>query len=154
MELNSKDVNTWLRLPTHITTFTYNFDLNAEIKTRTYPAIVQFVPLTFDPDNDNELRDIENTSELSEQAIVKARYVKPKEQRAPNQITGHVIINFNSPEQANHAIVHGLVICQKRVEVERCKKEPTRCLKCQGYDHMAHECISSHNTCGTCGHHH
>lgn len=154
MELNSEEANIWLRLPTHISTFTFNFDITATIKTRTYSVIVRFVPLTFDPDSDTELREIEEISKLDNNTIIKARYVKPKERRAPGQITGHVIINFNAPEQANHAIVHGLVICQKRVTAEKCKKEPIRCLKCQGYDHMAHECISTQDTCGTCGHYH
>ncbi|KAF8816723.1 hypothetical protein BYT27DRAFT_7010626, partial [Phlegmacium glaucopus] len=31
------------------------------------------------------------------------------------------------------------------------KKEPIRCLKCQGWNHVASECMSSTDICGTCG---
>ena len=34
--------------------------------------------------------------------------------------------------------------------LQKCKKEPLRCLKCHSWGHMAHNCLAQHNTCGTC----
>ena len=42
----------------------------------------------------------------------------------------------------------------EKVYAEKCKKEPLQCLKCQGWGHMACDCIALHDTCGTCAQHH
>ena len=70
-----------------------------------------------------------------------------------DQCYTHVIVTFLNVDSANRAIVNGLSICHKRVSVAKCKNEPIHCLKCQGWDHIAAECISSKevNVCGTCG---
>ncbi|KAG2345697.1 hypothetical protein BDR05DRAFT_879918, partial [Suillus weaverae] len=38
--------------------------------------------------------------------------------------------------------------CQYTINKD--KKEPLCCIKCQKFGHMAHNCLSSHNICGTC----
>ena len=38
--------------------------------------------------------------------------------------------------------------------MEKCKKEPTRCLKCQGWGHLSYACPQLYDTCGTCGDRH
>jgi hypothetical protein len=61
-----------------------------------------------------------------------------------------VVITFMDPDSANKAILNGLVICNKKVSVTKCKCEPVRCLKCQGYNHMANECIIRRDICARC----
>ena len=51
---------------------------------------------------------------------------------------------------ANDVLAHSLFICQKKVYVEKCKKEPLHCLKCHGWGHIARDCSAASNTCGTC----
>ena len=34
--------------------------------------------------------------------------------------------------------------------MEKVKREPTRCLKCQGWNHFAKDCNEEKNTCGSC----
>ena len=34
--------------------------------------------------------------------------------------------------------------------MEKIKKDPIRCLKCQGWNHHAHECVSVADKCGNC----
>ena len=58
------------------------------------------------------------------------------------------------PEDVNKVLTDGLVICQKRVYAEKCKKEPTRYLKCHGWGHMSYDCQQPFSTCGTCASHH
>ena len=63
---------------------------------------------------------------------------------------------FADPDATNRAKTTGLIICNKRVSVSKYKKEPIRCLKCQGWNHVAAECILNVDICGTCrvrGHH-
>jgi len=73
--------------------------------------------------------------------------------RRPDQHFAHIITTFSDVDSANWVIVNGLTICNNRVSVEKCKKEPVRCLKCQGWDHIAMQCIVNKevNICGTCG---
>ena len=67
---------------------------------------------------------------------------------------GHIILVTSAAEVANKILTNGLLVCQKRVYAEKCKKEPTCCLKCQGWDHLSYSCMQAFNTCGMCmGHH-
>ncbi|KAF8219202.1 hypothetical protein L208DRAFT_1553984, partial [Tricholoma matsutake] len=65
-----------------------------------------------------------------------------------------MIITFMDPDSTNKAILCGLVICNKKVSVTKCKRELIRCLKCQGYNHVAHECIISRDICARCRENH
>ncbi|KAF8221965.1 hypothetical protein L208DRAFT_1527326, partial [Tricholoma matsutake] len=51
-------------------------------------------------------------------------------------------------------ILNGLVICNKKVSVSKCKKQLVRCLKCQGYNHVANECVIRRDICAKCGEDH
>ena len=62
-----------------------------------------------------------------------------------------MVITFMDPDSANKAILNGLVICNKKVSVTKCRREPVRCLKCQGYNHVANECIIRRDVCARCG---
>ena len=61
---------------------------------------------------------------------------------------------FTNPEVANKVLTNGIIICQKQVYAEKCKKKPTRCLKCQGWSHMSYACPQTYDTCGTCSNRH
>ena len=50
----------------------------------------------------------------------------------PTQRTAHLLLAFNNVEAANRAITNGLIICNRKCHVERAKREPIQCLKCQG----------------------
>ena len=77
--------------------------------------------------------------------ITSARWAKAPDRRAPNQRTAHLLLSLNSVDAANRAITNGLSICNKRCHVERAKREPTRCLKCQGWNHFAKECTAEND---------
>ena len=42
----------------------------------------------------------------------------------------------------------------RRIHIDKIKKEPTRCLKCQGWNHFANECDSETDKCGNCAEEH
>ena len=108
------------------------FSPSAVMRTRTYNTVAYFVPLTrVRPDSGQDLREIEEANRLQPNSIVGFRWVKHPSRRSPTQVMGHAIVSFKTPQAANSAIANGLVICQKRVNVAKDKKEPMRCMKCQ-----------------------
>ena len=125
--------------------------LGVSLKKRNHPMIAYFVPLNLNPDNPRHLAEIAESNNLSADDLLKVRWAKPPARRSPSQICGHLIINFSNPDAANRAKTEGLVICNKRVSVAKHKKEPIRCLKCHGWNHVASECVQTYDRCGTCG---
>ena len=150
LETDSEEAAAWLDSPGNKASFLNQFAPDAALKPRTYSLVIQFVPLHFQPDNDSDLRDIETVNQLPSNAILRARWIKPAYWRALDQTCSHVLTVMTRPEDANMILTNGLVICQKRVYTEKCKKEPTRCLKCHGWGHMSYDCQQPFSVCGTC----
>ena len=82
------------------------------------------------------------------------RWAKPIARRSPGQRSAHLILTFSDVNEANRAVANGLTICSRRTRVEKIKKEPIRCLKCQGWNHFAKECPKTQDTCGNCTENH
>ena len=128
-------------------------ETEASFKTRSFNVVAYYVPLNLDTNSEKDRIEIEEANNIPKGGLTKIRWIKPPARRRTDQRYAHVIITFSDADSANRAIVNGLSICHKRVSAAKCKKEPIRCLKCQGWDHIAAECISSQevNICGTCG---
>lgn len=125
----------------------------ASFKARSHNVVAYYVPLSLDTNSDKDRKEIEEVNNIPEGGLTKIRWIKPPMRRRPDQRFAHIIATFSDVDSANRAIANGLTICNKRVSVEKCRKEPIRCLKCQGWDHVAAECIIGKevNICGTCG---
>jgi len=117
---------------------------------RTHNIIAYYVPIAFDPENEDHLEEIMDNNKIPHEDLAKVRYAKPIERRSPNQRYAHLILSIHNPDTANRLINQGMFIFGKTVEIRKCKKEPIRCLKCHGYNHMAKECVNNYDTCGTC----
>ncbi|KAH9950180.1 hypothetical protein B0H21DRAFT_656965, partial [Amylocystis lapponica] len=153
-ELNTAQAASWLRRPEKTASFVQHFGGERTlVKERTFPTVVEYVPISFDPSSDLALRVAEGRSGLDPDSIVRANWIKPVNRRSTTQSFAHAIIRFNSPKAANSAIRDGLVIAGRRVWGRKLLQEPLRCLKCQklGVAHLASECKQIHDTCGTCG---
>ena len=112
--------------------------------------VVQFVPLHFKPEREVELRQIEEANAIGAGSILHTRWIKPPHRRACDQTCGNVIFVFSRPNTANKVLTNGLVICQKHVYAKKCKKEPTRCLKCHRWGHLLYNCMQPYDMCGAC----
>ncbi|EDQ99743.1 uncharacterized protein LACBIDRAFT_315285 [Laccaria bicolor S238N-H82] len=128
-------------------------ETEASFKTRSYNIIAYYVPLNLDTNSEKDRREIKEANNFPKGAIMKLRWIKPPARRRTDQRFAHVFVTFSDADSANWAIVNGLSICNKRVSAAKSRKEPIRCLKCQGWDHIAAECVVSRdvNICGTCG---
>ena len=144
----------WFAAPNHANKFISALGIEgagAAVKKRSHPMIAYYVPLSLNTDNPAHLAEIVEANNLHGDDILGIRWAKPPARRAPSQICGHLIINFSGPDAANRAKTEGLIICNKRVSTAKYKKEPIRCLKCQGWNHVAAECTQPYDRCGTCG---
>ena len=82
------------------------------------------------------------------------KWAKPVNRRSPEQRTAHLILTFSNANAANRAITDGLTICNRRCHVEKVKREPTRCLKCQGWNHFTKDCLEKEDRCSNCTENH
>jgi hypothetical protein len=144
----------WFAMQSHADAFITALgddNVGATIKKRSHPMIAYYVPLNLNTENPAHMAEIIEANNLQSDDLLKIKWVKPPARRAPNQICGHLILTFSNPDAANRAKTEGLIICSKRVSVSKYKKEPIRCMKCHGWNHIAAECAQSFNRCGTCG---
>lgn len=93
-------------------------------KNRTYNIIAEFIPVTFDPTLEGELRHVENLSGLREHSFSDAKYLKPLARRKAGQAVAHMVFSFNTKEAANHVIEYGLIVEGKRVQARKSLTEP------------------------------
>jgi hypothetical protein len=151
-ELDSTESAAWFRTPSNHSKFLDGFGIEVAIRDRAFHVIVENVPISFIPENQAALSNIEQKAGMRPQAIMKARYIKPVNRRNPGQCTAHIILTFNTKESANQAIKFGLTIAGKKVYARKLIAKPSRCLKCHSFDgsHKAAECQQEFDMCGTC----
>ena len=87
-------------------------------------VIIEYVPISFNPNGMGGLTIVEAASGLGHTTIKEARFIKPVHLCAPGQRTGHVILGLLTWEAANHAIEHGLFIEGKKVLARKLLQEP------------------------------
>ncbi len=154
IQLMSMEAADWLRDPMNEFTFIHELDLNANIKDRVYPILVPRIPISFDPSNQDHLREVESTNNLAPETIKNARWIKPEYRRSHRQKFAYATLTLNSALEANRLIRDGIYVCNTRTYPKRLKYEPKQCMKCRKWGHFAMDCHASINTCGTCGEEH
>jgi hypothetical protein len=115
-------------------------------------VIAEYVPVIFSPNMPYATLKVEEDSNLEKGAIREVWFIKKAHWRAQGQKTVHIIVGLSSPEQANIAIRHGIIIEGKRVVVHRHRMDPKICMKCQGIgvNHNAAACKFIHDVCTRC----
>ena len=151
LQLLTKEATTWICDPENEATFISKLDTTARIKDRNYLLLLPRVPIFFDPNNQEHLREIECANNLPPKALSKARWIKPIYRRHPKQNFAYATFTFSSATEANRLIRDEMYICSTRMFPKRLKYEPRQCVKCRKWGHYAAECQANNNTCGTCG---
>jgi hypothetical protein len=122
------------------------------MRDRGYKLILEYVPVRFDPESAEALREVETVNGLEEGVILAGKYLKDPARRSPGQLSAFVCLTVRTPAAANAIIRDGLVVEGKTVYGRKDIQEPRRCMKCQTYrPHVAAECPSIHDTCARCG---
>ena len=150
VEMDSDNATKWISNKTTQDKICEDIGANAQFVARAFNVIAFNVPLALDAYQVEHREEICEANDLDKKAITAIRWAKAVENRTENQRTGHLILTFNNADAANRAITNGLTICNRRCHVEKVKREPTRCLKCQGWNHFAKDCNEEKNTCGSC----
>lgn len=150
LELNSSEAANWLRSGGVTSSFLDNLGSGASIKNRTYQVIVQFVPVTFDPTNDDHVRGFEENNNIAIGSIAKMDWIKPKKDRKEGQKVATLRVYHQDAESANVILKQGAYVFDKRVEPRRPHKEPIRCLRCHKFGHERRNCSYQIAYCGKC----
>jgi hypothetical protein len=150
IQLLTKEATAWLCEPTNETAFINKMGTSTHIKDRNFPILVPRVPLSFDPNNQEHLREVETVNNLPPKTLSKARRIKPEYRRHPNQKFAYATLLLSSAMEANRLIRDGMYVCSTRTFPKRLKYKPRQCMKCRKWGHYASECRASINTCGTC----
>ena len=151
LQLTTKEAAAWLREPSNEAAFIGKLDTDAHIKERAFPILVPRVSLSFDPNNQDNLREVESANGLLPNTLSKARWIKPAYRRHPKQKYAYATLSISSAIEANRLIRDGMYICSARTFPQRLKYEPRQCMKCRKWGHYANECQATNSTCGTCG---
>ncbi|KAG2038460.1 hypothetical protein BDR03DRAFT_813215, partial [Suillus americanus] len=126
----------------------------AIFKDRAYPVVIQFVPLTFNPNSENQIHEFKQENKWEEGTISSAQWIKPPNKRTDQQRAAHLLVTFKNPINANEGICNGITLNKNRLQAKKNKREPIRCAKCQHYGHIARECTSHRDICANCSEDH
>ena len=150
MEMDSDAATTWMSDQDNRSKFCNKIGPSVVFRPRVHNLISFNVPIDISPENQQHRHEICEANSLDPGTIAAMRWAKPVHRRAIDQRTAHLLLTFNSADAANRAITDGLYICNRRCRTERVKREPTRCLKCQGWNHFAKDCVEEGEKCGNC----
>ena len=154
IEVDSDASARWFANKANLAEFCVTIGTDVAFKSRMFNVLTFNVPLNLDPRDENHRAEINEANGLEINTISKIRWAKPPNRRSPSQRSAHLILSFTNPESANTAISSGLIVCNKKCHVERIKKEPIRCLRCQGWNHIARDCSELISKCGNCAENH
>src|SRR6202000_2388509 len=85
IELDTAKAADWLKEEAPCDTFLANLGSGANIKNRTYQIIAHFVPIQFNPEDDDHLHKFEVFNSLKPSSLLKAEWIKPIKDCKPNQ---------------------------------------------------------------------
>lgn len=154
LEFDSEQSANWLKREDISKRVLDNIGSGARIKNRSYQVIVQFVPVTFDPVDDTQLRAVETANGLDPKTILKAEWIKKPEDRKLGQKVATLRLYLKDAKSANEILLHGAHIHGKKISPKKPKKEPIRCLRCQRFGHERRDCKSETPKCALCSNHH
>ncbi|KAG2118594.1 hypothetical protein DEU56DRAFT_691331, partial [Suillus clintonianus] len=150
IELTTSSAAQWARAPANRQTIIEALGLQAQIKNRTFPIIVPFLPVSSPIDNREWINEVETENDMPPNSIEYIRWIKPKDRRDPNQRVAHAVFHYVNPKIANINLRDGIYIGKEKLHPRKDKREPVRCVRCQHWGHVAKECNATKDACGTC----
>jgi len=150
VEADSDEAAVWLASSTNQGRICEKIGPKAEFRGRGYNIIAFNVPTDINPEELNHRIEICEANDLELTTIVSMKWAKAVNRRSPSQRTAHLLLTIDNAIAANRAITNGLLVCNRKCQVERTRREPIRCLKCQGWNDFAKDCVEEGDRCGNC----
>ncbi|KAJ6481018.1 hypothetical protein C8R45DRAFT_831683, partial [Mycena sanguinolenta] len=89
LHLNTPAAAEWIRVPRRIAAFLAGMGGTSIYRPRSFSCVVEFVPVTFDPELGRAFETIEDANGLDRGEITQARFIKPLARRHPGQRSAH-----------------------------------------------------------------
>lgn len=151
VEMETESLAMWLNSPSGRAALEGSLDSPVSFRNRTYPIVIEYLPIQLQIEKDDFLRGVEQDNNLSEGALSSIRWIKPPLKRSAEQRKAFALVQVANIQTANDILRDELCIANERVGVHKDRKEPLRCAKCQRFNHIARNCQATEDTCGTCG---
>ncbi|KIJ52013.1 hypothetical protein M422DRAFT_77479, partial [Sphaerobolus stellatus SS14] len=104
-ELNSSEAANLIQENKEVrSSFMGLYSSQASVKPHLYPVIVEQVPISFKPDSNADIRNLEEGNGICMGEIERARWIKPPTWHDTNQRAAHLIILLTNPRTANRLI--------------------------------------------------
>ncbi|KAG2047227.1 hypothetical protein BDR06DRAFT_897842, partial [Suillus hirtellus] len=150
VELDSEELATWLQEPTGRALLEEQFESTISFRSRTFALVLEYLPIRLQLDDTSLLRRVETENSLPADSLSSIRWIKPVARRFVEQWKAFALLHVADAFTANNILQDGICINNEHVNVQKDKKEPIRYAKCQHFGHIACNCTSSVDTCGTC----
>ena len=150
LELDRAESADWLHAEANRKAFLDNIGTGANIKDRTYQVIIQFVPVTFETEDNASIRLYESVNGLEENSVLKVEWIKPVQDRKPLQQVATARFYHKDAKSANIILSRGAYVQGKKTIPKKPKREPIRCLKCQQFGHEHRSCTAATARCARC----
>ncbi|KAI0993153.1 hypothetical protein K3495_g15031 [Podosphaera aphanis] len=123
----------------------------AQVASPTFQVLVHDMPLSFEPENPEHLKRIQEANQLYIMGIHIERAAWLKKTKIPGKTAGSLIVWFNQAEHADKAISKGIMWGYelKATEIFRSGFRAMQCYNCQKYGHIAKACTADAK-CGHC----
>ncbi|KAK0455648.1 uncharacterized protein EV420DRAFT_554995 [Desarmillaria tabescens] len=148
---NTDKAAAWLREPNTIKAVQQAAGLETVASLQLHNMIVPFAPTTIDIGDTVTWQSIKESSGLKAGTNRGIRFLKPAEHHHEGQREAHIMIGFDSREQANIAIRGGIFIEGKELQARKELPDATRCVNCSMLpcNHDARDCPNT-TKCGQC----
>ena len=150
LQFKTKEAAEWFKQPVILSSILPKIDSTAMLKDRTFQILVPRVPVTFEPEGEDSLRELEEQNGMKDGILCKSRWIKPTYRRALGQRYAHLALSVSSAGEANVIIRDGIYICVIKAYPRKLKTEPKQCMKCRKWGHFAADCLEEKDACGNC----
>ena len=150
LELDTATSARWLCEEENRAKVLENIGSGASIKNRSYQVIVQFIPVHFDTDDDEMLKQFEEANDLQPRSVLKAEWIKPIKDRREGQRVATARMYLKDAKSANTILSKGAYVFGRKVIPKKPRREPIRCLNCQLFGHEHRHCMSTEPRCARC----
>ncbi|KAG1726348.1 uncharacterized protein EDB91DRAFT_1061666 [Suillus paluster] len=154
VELETELLAKWLNNQPGKSALESHLDIPVLFHQHQYPLVLEYLPIQMQIEQEDFLQQIEQENQLETSALTSIRWIKPPTKCSAEQWKAFALLHITDVQIANDIIHEGLCLESERFSARKDRREPMRCTKCQKFNHIAKNCTSSQDTCGTCRNQH